>query len=511
MTDSVVRVVGLGLVFGFVLTLLARHLAGAVGLFDRPDGRRKIHDRPVAVVGGVTLFVSTVLTLLVAALFDPAVATALAESAGRAVWLLAAAGLIVLVGVYDDLKTLRARFKLAGQLAAVLLAVVGGGFVIERVSVFGMSLEFGVFAVPVTVLWFLAAVNALNLIDGMDGMLGTLGLVICASLGLMAVAGGHGFAALVAFALAAGLAAFLWFNLPPARVYLGDAGSMLIGLVVAALSVQCALKKAAAAVAILGPVSLLVLPFLDTGAAIIRRKLTGRGLAVADRGHLHHLLQKRGWSVSRSLLLVGGLALVAAAGAVAGAYYENDLIAVLTAASVVVLLLVGRLFGVAEARLIATRTVSALSATVTRPAEMEMEVRLQGTAEWEQVWREITGRAIDLALTAVHLDVNAPLWHEGYHRRWEKRGHDPDQLAGWRVDLPLVGHGQVIGRLTVFGDRGADSIGEKLAEVSALARKAEQLAHLATLSYVSSAAPAPVPLPAPAPPLRPAAVVAQSV
>jgi len=236
----------LGLVFGFVLTLLARHLAGAVGLFDRPDGRRKIHDRPVAVVGGVTLFVSTVLTLLVAALFDPAVATALAESSGRAVWLLAAAGLIVLVGVYDDLNTLRARFKLAGQLTAVLLAVVGGGFVIERVSVFGMSLEFGVFAVPVTVVWFLAAVNALNLIDGMDGMLGTLGLVICASLGLMAVAGGHGFAALVAFALAAGLAAFLWFNLPPARVYLGDAGSMLIGLVVAALSVQCALKKAAA-------------------------------------------------------------------------------------------------------------------------------------------------------------------------------------------------------------------------------------------------------------------------
>jgi UDP-GlcNAc:undecaprenyl-phosphate GlcNAc-1-phosphate transferase len=495
-------VVALALGLGFAFLAVARSAAAHFGLMDRPDGRRKVQKRPVAVVGGIALFATTLIALLLAGQIDPQVGHLLGQDARQAGWLLAAAAVIVLIGVLDDLKNLRARFKLLGQLFAVLLAVIGGGYVISSVSLFRYELHFGDFAIPITVLWFLAAVNAINLLDGMDGMLGSLGLVICASLGVMTLARGpeHGFGAVVAFAMAGGLVAFLWFNKPPASVYMGDAGSMLIGLVVAALSIRSSIKGPA--VAILAPVGLLVLPFLDTSAAIVRRKLTGRGLAAADRGHLHHLLQKRGWSIQRSLLVVSGLGLLAAAGAIVSTYSGNDLVAVAAAAAVVVLLLVRGLFGVAEARLLAKRAVSAISATVTRPQSIEMEVRLQGTAEWEHVWKEITGRAADLSLTAVYLDVNAPLWQEGYHRRWETRGHQPDHLTGWRVDLPLVGHGQVIGRLTVFGDRGDACMGDRLTEVSALARKAEELAYHATLPYVHSAATPPV-ADSPTPPPRP--------
>lgn len=504
MTGSLFFVALLALVLGVGFLLVARRVASTVGLVDRPDGRRKVQARPVAVVGGVALLLTTVTTLLVGAAVDPDVAGAISGDLRQTLWLLAAGGVIVTVGVVDDLKNLRARFKLLGQLLAAGLAVVGGGFVVERVTMFGYPLEFGVFAVPVTVFWFLAAMNAINLLDGMDGMLGTLGLVICGSVGVMATIGGHGFPAVTAFAMTGGLLAFLWFNKPPASVYMGDAGSLLIGLVVAALSIKCALKGPA--VAILAPVGLLTLPLLDTSAAIVRRKLTGRGLAIADRGHLHHLLQKRGWSIHRSLVVVGGLGLLAAAGAILSLYFFNDLIAVIAAGVVVLVLLIRGLFGVAEARLLATRAATVFSSTVTRPtADYELEVRLQGTAEWDDMWKEITGRAADLSLTAVYLDVNVPFWQEGYHRRWEKRTHQPDHLTGWRVDLPLVGHGQVIGRLTVFGDRGKSCIGDRLSELSELARKAEELAFDATLPYVREAAAPPLGAPTPAAPAaRPA-------
>jgi UDP-GlcNAc:undecaprenyl-phosphate GlcNAc-1-phosphate transferase len=507
-TDTLVLVVMLALALGLAFTAAARSLAHRVGLVDKPDGRRKVQSRPVAVVGGVALFATVVSALLVGRWVNPTLAAVLDAEPRQTLWLLSACALILLVGVVDDLKNLRARFKLVGQITAALLAVVGGGFVVERVTVFGLTLEFGMFAIPLTVLWFLAAMNAINLLDGMDGMLGTLGVVICGSVGVMATLGGHGLPAVVAFALTGGLLAFLYFNKPPASVYMGDAGSLLIGLVVAALSIKCALKGPA--VAILAPVGLLTLPFLDTSAAIVRRKLTGRGLAVADRGHLHHLLQKRGWSIRRSLFVVGGLGVVAAAGAILSLYFFNDFMAVVAAVAVVVVLLVRGLFGVAEARLLAKRAVTVFSSTVTRPTnDYELEVRLQGTAEWEGMWKEITGRAEELQLTAVYLDVNVPFWQEGYHRRWEKRTHEPDHLTGWRVDLPLVGHGQVIGRVTVFGDRGESCIGDKLSELSVLARKAEQLAFVATLPYVRAAGRPPHP--AAAPPAAPVQPVAQSV
>lgn len=487
MTDSMPFLFVLGVAFGFPFLLVCRQIAYGVGLVDRPDGRRKIHKQPVAVVGGVGVFVAAVTAVLFAGVADPNIASQLSQDRRPAVWLLIASAVIVALGVADDRYNLRARFKLVGQLVAILLAVVGGGFVIERVSLFGVPLEFGVFAVPVSVVWFLAAVNALNLLDGMDGMLGTIGLVICGSIGVMALVAGHGFPALVAFALAGALVAFLWFNKPPASIYLGDAGSMLVGLAVAALSIRAAVKGPTAAVAILAPMGLLTLPILDTSAAVIRRSLTGRGLAIADRGHLHHLLQKRGWSIYRSLAVVGGLGLIAATGAIASSYSGNDLMAIIGATAVILVLMVGGLFGVAEARLLARRAASVVTTTVTRPAGVEMEVRLQGTAEWEHVWAEIAGRADELTLTALYLDVNAPAWHEGYHRRWVRRGHREDNLTGWRVDLPLIGHGQVLGRLTVCGDREGACIGDRLQALSELARSAERLAELATLSAVRSA------------------------
>ena len=176
---------------GLLFTWAARALARRALLMDAPDGRRKIQSGPVAVVGGLALFASTSASLLAACAFSDEVATALAGELRAALALLVAAAIIAAVGLADDVYDLRARYKLLGQLAAIAVLVFGGDFAIDHISFFGVGGSLGPFAIPVTILWFLAAVNALNLLDGMDGMLGSVGATICITLAAVAYAHGH--------------------------------------------------------------------------------------------------------------------------------------------------------------------------------------------------------------------------------------------------------------------------------------------------------------------------------
>jgi UDP-GlcNAc:undecaprenyl-phosphate GlcNAc-1-phosphate transferase len=450
-----VLVLGLGIGFALASVAAARAVAFRVGFVDRPDGRRKLQTRPVAVAGGVGVLIATIAALAVGAAVVPDVRSALGNNPARTLTLLAAALVIGGVGLLDDLANLRARYKLLGQLAAILPLILIGGFRIESVSVLGSSVALGYLAVPVTVFWFLAAINALNLLDGMDGLLGTVGVIILGALAWMAFAAGHPFAGWVALALVGSLLGFLRYNLPPATVYLGDCGSMLIGLAVGALALEACLKGPA--VAIVAPAALLVLPILDTTAAIVRRKLTGRGLAVSDRGHLHHMMLRRGLTRGRVLAVVAALGALAAGGALTGTFLQNDLFAALSAVVVVLILLVSGLFGSAEVRLIKERAAAVYRAAMRGGPHVELTVRLQGTGNWAEVWRRLVDQADELGLRSVRLDVNAPAWHEGFHGRWDRKSQAGDPLGTWRLELPVFGHGQLIGRLSVAGERTDDA------------------------------------------------------
>jgi len=459
---------------GLMFTWAARAFAWRVGLMDRPDGRRKIQSMPVAVVGGLALFASTSFAVLVACFVSDEVFHAVSADFRAPLALFAAGGIIAAVGMADDIFNLRARHKLIGQFAAIAILIAGGDFLIEGVSLFGGSVPLGRFAVPVTILWFLGAVNALNLLDGMDGMLGSVGAMICACLGAMAFEYGHPMEGFMAIAMAGGLLAFLRFNLPPASVYLGDCGSMLVGLTIAALATRACLKGPTLAIA--SPLALLILPFTDTAAAIVRRKLTGRGIAVGDRGHLHHVLQNRGLTRARTLILIAALTGIASIGALTSTVLHNDFAALASALAIAAILVSSGLFGTAELRLIRERGRGIFSNLRGRSAPVEMEVRLQGEADWAEVWNQITEQAEELNLASVFLDVNAPVWHEGYHRRWTRKDQPGDALSVWRVDLPLLGHGQLIGRLSVSGSRDRECIAEKLMVLSRIVARAETLA-----------------------------------
>ncbi len=337
------------LILSLLTTWFVRQFASRFGLVDPPDGVRKLQCVAIPVGGGLAVYFAMMVSVSIALSLDSRVALAFAERLPQWMALGIAGAIIVLVGLIDDCVALRPMHKLFGQLVAISVLVVFGKMQIVDVTVFGTNLHLGWAAIPVTYFWFLAAVNSLNLLDGMDGLLGTVGGIICAALACIGILTGQPAAVIVAVALAGALAGFLRFNLPPATIYLGDSGSMLIGLMIGGLAIQASMKSHAAA--LLAPSALLVLPFLDTFAAIVRRKLSGRGMSHADREHLHHVLLRR-WTVRFTLFVVASLGGIAALGATLAVYFRYDSIAIVTSLGVVVVLLVFGWFGGTELQLI---------------------------------------------------------------------------------------------------------------------------------------------------------------
>jgi UDP-GlcNAc:undecaprenyl-phosphate GlcNAc-1-phosphate transferase len=250
---------------------------------------------------------------------------------------------------------------------------------------------------------------------------------------------------------------------------------MLIGLVVGVLAIESSLKGPAT-VALAAPAALLVIPILDTSAAIVRRKLTGRSMYETDRGHLHHVLLRRGISNRGVLLLVGGLCLMAGCGAFLSLFYNSEVWALGTVLVVVGLLVVSRLFGHAEFLLIKER-ILAVAFAIRHGHEHgrvhQSAVRLQGSTDWNDLWRHVTDFAELVNLRSVCLDVNAPALHEGYHARWGRVPEDAETPSFWRTEIPVAVRGQIVGRLEFAGAHTGEPVGEMIALVAKLVEEVE--------------------------------------
>jgi UDP-GlcNAc:undecaprenyl-phosphate GlcNAc-1-phosphate transferase len=306
------------------------------------------------------------------------------------------------------------------------------------------------------------------LLDGMDGMLGCVGFIITLAVAGMTVLGGNWAAGCVAAVLAGALLGFLRSNLPPASIFLGDAGSMLTGLVVGVLGIQSSLKGPAT-VALVAPLVLLSIPFLDTAAAVVRRKLTGRSIYATDRGHLHHCLLRRGFSVSGVLVLVSLLCGLTVLGVLASLALKNETIAVCSTLTVACVLVVTRLFGYAEFLLVRQKLARMVSSLLPQPGgrPQRQEVHLQGTGNWKSLMDAVTEMAPTLDLQAVCLDVSAPALHEHYHARWQHWEEKDDEVL-WRAEVPLTIAGRSVGRLLVSGLPNAEPLWSKVAALCQL-------------------------------------------
>ncbi|MGA2033892.1 MAG: MraY family glycosyltransferase, partial [Thermoguttaceae bacterium] len=328
------------LALALLLTVAVRAVAQRWQIFDEPDGQRKVHRRRVALWGGVAVYAALLLGLLYACHAPETASKALSDLARV---LLPTAGLVCLIGAWDDWRELPAKLKLLLQLVSVL-PIIAAGYAVDRIVVFGYPISLGWLGVPVTILWLLGCINALNLIDGMDGLASIVGLSTTAMMALIALSAGNGHIAVIAVILAAALSGFLVFNLPPATIFLGDSGSTLIGLVVGILGMQGSMKSSAT-LAITAPVVLMTLPMFDVVMAVVRRKLTGRPFDAADREHIHHRLLDRGLSTWQVLWILGALCLTTGAAATAATVFRLDALAWIIASTMVVAMIRLRLFG----------------------------------------------------------------------------------------------------------------------------------------------------------------------
>jgi len=300
-----------------VATPLLRALAQRLGFVDKPDGHLKPHQRPIAYLGGVAVYLGWLAGL---AVLLPVVQT------GRD-WMLGlgmAGGVVMVVGLADDLLDIKPVVKILGQVAAAgILLHFGIGrdiilVVVKSVAVFVPGLDCPqwlvlVLSVPVTVLLVVGASNATNLLDGMDGLCsGVTGIIsvmffiLATHLAMFAYSQEHDPVRLVAsLSMAGAVAGFLPYNFSPATIFLGDAGSMLMGLFAAAMMLMFGERGILKWV--LGAMMIFGLPILDTALALIRRIRLGRPIFGGDRSHLYDQLVDRGLSVKQTVGISYGL------------------------------------------------------------------------------------------------------------------------------------------------------------------------------------------------------------
>lgn len=293
---------GLFLISAFaalLLTPVLRRLCERYGIVRGPQDERHIHRRALPRLGGVAIFTSVVLALTPLLFVQNLLTQSLRADLKPLGAFLLCSFLVLLLGVYDDLRGATVFFKFAGLVFVTLLFYALGG----RIEGLSMPFVGGVSLHPVvgcvlTLVWVVGIANAFNLIDGVDGL--ATGSALFSSLVLLTVSitQGKTLVAVVALVLSGALAGFLRYNFNPASIFLGDSGSLFVGFSLAALSVL-GMQKASTAVAVAIPVFAFGLPVVDTGVTIARRFLSGKPLFQGDREHIHHKLLARGWSQRR--------------------------------------------------------------------------------------------------------------------------------------------------------------------------------------------------------------------
>jgi len=309
----------MALMFAVIATPISMKLAKQWGAIDYPGGRH-VHTKPIPRLGGIALYaafwIAILVTVLVTHVWDDSI------------WgLLIGSTIILLVGIWDDIHEIRPMVKLFWQLvaAAVLiffgfsmnvtsLPLIGPIFGVVNIGTLGIS----AIGILLMLFWVVGLVNTVNISDGLDGLAAGICFMVTLLLFWSANKIGQLPAAHLTLALAGALLGFLFFNFPPARVFMGDSGSMFLGYIIGGISIM-GLLKTATILGLVFPLLVLGMPVTDLTFAIIRRKLRGQSVATADRGHLHHRLLDAGLSQRAAVLSMYGISAFFGVAAVLGA------------------------------------------------------------------------------------------------------------------------------------------------------------------------------------------------
>lgn len=313
-------VIGFAIAFvcTFVATPFVRKLAIKIGAMDVPKDDRRMHTKPIPRMGGLAIFIG----IIVAVIFN--IISANIEKTGiffdeKIFAYLAGAVIIVIMGIIDDRKPIRAIYKLIIQIIAALIPILYGikiGFIANPFTP-ETYITLGFLEIPITILWIVGITNAINFIDGLDGLAAGISCISSLSMLFIFMITGQAMEAVfLAGILVGATLGFLPFNFNPAKIFMGDTGSNFLGYSLAVLSIL-GIAKTYTILSVIAPIIILAVPIFDTGFAIIRRLLKGQSPMQADKGHLHHKLIAAGLSTRQAVfvlyaicVLLGMLAIV---------------------------------------------------------------------------------------------------------------------------------------------------------------------------------------------------------
>ncbi len=281
------------LLTSFVLTPVVKSIAQKVGAVDVPKDGRRMHTHPIPRMGGLAIFFGFLISVLI-----------FVELSAPLKGMLLGSVIIVVLGIFDDIYALGAKFKFCVQIIAALVAVFSGSRieVFSNPNIFSSNpyWELGWLAIPVTVIWIVAVTNSVNLIDGLDGLACGVSTISSMSVLVISLAVSDIEVALLMAALAGACIGFIPYNLNPAKIFMGDTGSTFLGYILAVVSIQ-GLFKFYTIVSFVVPFLMLGVPIFDTCFAFIRRIAHGQSPMHADRSHIHHRLIDMGLSQKQAV------------------------------------------------------------------------------------------------------------------------------------------------------------------------------------------------------------------
>ena len=310
---------GTALVVTLLTTPIASKIAWALGAVDKPS-KRRINTKTTPRMGGIAIFFALICAVCVQYVGTTQYNWPVVLLPGPFMtvnyYLLAVSFLVIfLTGTLDDVLQLKPLVKLAGQVAAAVIAVSGGLTIGNIVNPLGGEFSLGWLGYPLTVLYLVAYVNIINLIDGLDGLASGITFIACLTLFLLATLAGRLDAAALSISVAGATLGFLRYNFNPASIFLGDSGSLLLGFSLGTISLL-SVTRMAGLTTIIVPLVIAFVPIMDTLSAIIRRKRAHVSVGHADKGHIHHRLIADGYNQRQAVLLIYAWTAMLCAGAI---------------------------------------------------------------------------------------------------------------------------------------------------------------------------------------------------
>lgn len=274
-----------------ILTHLMIKISKNMNIMDIPN-ERSVHKKPTPLLGGIAIFLSFLFGFILFGNQNPLMIS-----------ILIASFLILLLGIFDDIKPIKARYKFIIHILVALIVVFYGGLKLTHVDIFGLSLNFKWMSPYVTILIIVGIINAVNLIDGLDGLCAGISSIYFLTIGVIALILNkfNGLDIILSFIMLGATLGFLVFNYPPAKIFMGDTGSTFLGLMISVIMLLG--FKTVTLTSLLIPLVLLILPITDTLFAIIRRALNKKPIGQADKEHIHHQLLKH-LSTRKTILVI---------------------------------------------------------------------------------------------------------------------------------------------------------------------------------------------------------------